>query len=264
MKTNTLRSILPSEFRRYDEGLVVGLGISGLLLVAAIVLSGNSLQFFDVVSFLIVIGGTLGATLVNFSSTDLQIALEAVRSGLREREVTAADRTRQLVALSHATRKDGLLSIEDQIKTIPDPFVRLALELAIDNQDTADIRRILETEIQNSEDHLGRAIRVFSAMGAYAPAMGLIGTLIGLIQMLSKLGDPSAVGPAMAVALITTLYGAVLANMVFLPIAGKLRVRADEASLVKRITVEGVLSLQRRENPMALEQRLQSFRTQVG
>jgi len=137
--------------------------------------------------------------------------------------------------------------------------MRKAMEITSDGQDASTIKRILETEMRASHQRATRAVQVFQTMGTFAPALGLIGTLIGLIQMLGALGDPSSVGPAMAVALTGTFYGAVLANLLFLPIAGKIKMQEEEDLLVKAITVEAMVSLSRQEGSIVMEQRLQSF-----
>jgi chemotaxis protein MotA len=135
----------------------------------------------------------------------------------------------------------------------------MGLEISADGQPAEDIKRILETELITSNERAGRVVQVFQTLGQFAPAMGLIGTLVGLIQMLAVLDKPGSIGPAMSIALLTTLYGAVLANLVFIPIAGKLRNRCAEEALVKALTIEGVLSLGRQESAIVVEQRLRSY-----
>jgi chemotaxis protein MotA len=164
-----------------------------------------------------------------------------------------------LTEYAQSLKRNGPLVLEREARSVSDPFLRKALELTVDGQAEEDIRRILETEIQSANEQSYRAVQVFQTMGNYAPAMGLIGTLIGLIQMLGSLENPAAVGPAMSVALLTTFYGAILANLFFLPVAGKIRNRSEEEAVVKAITVEGAVSLRREENTIVLEQRLRSF-----
>lgn len=242
-----------------DRGLLAGVALSAGLILLAILFGGAGSNFFSITSLLIVLGGTFGAGLIHFSPYDIRHAWGAFKTILYHQDHHPMERISFLVALSKAVRRDGLLVLEQTATQVSDPFLRTALELTVDTQEAPDIRRILETEMRTSQDRAWRAIQVFETLGTYAPAMGLIGTLVGLIQMLGRLEDPATVGPAMAVALITTLYGAILANLVFLPIAGKLRNRADEESMVKAITLEGALSLSKQENPMVVEQRLQSF-----
>jgi chemotaxis protein MotA len=140
----------------------------------------------------------------------------------------------------------------------------LGLELTVDGQSAEEISRILQREMRTSNDQAWRSVQVWETMGNFAPAMGLIGTLIGLIHMLGSLQDASAVGPAMSLALVATLYGSVAANLFFFPMSGKLRVVAQEREFSKDITLEGLTSVARLENPMMLEQRLQSFVTNAG
>ena len=236
-----------------DWSMVGGLAGAFLLVAAAMVLSGRLGEFFDMSSVLIVVGGTVGATVAHHSWDDMRDAWRMGLGLLRRRP------NRDLLRLSKSVRADGTLVLDDEAQRTRDTFFRLGLELAVDGQQADEIRHILSTELFTSQEQAERSIRVFETMGSYAPALGLIGTLIGLIQMLGRLGDPASVGPAMAVALVTTFYGALSANLIFLPIAGKLRLRHREDSFLKAVTIEGVVSLAKQENLVLLEQRLQGF-----
>ncbi len=242
-----------------DRGVTGGLAICAGLLIIGIVCGGAAGNFFSPLSFLIVVGGTFGATLINFSLYDLKHSWNAFQEILFTKEYHPTERIRYLVRLAGAVRRDGLLVLEREARRVSDNFLKTAFQLAVDAQQEPDIRRILETEVRASVEKASRAVQVFEAMANYSPAMGLIGTLLGLVSMLGNLKDPATVGPAMALALITTLYGAVIANMIFLPVAGKLRNRCEEEAVVKAITIEGVLSLGKQENAIVVEQRLQSF-----
>lgn len=243
-----------------DSGVVIGVVLSATLITGAILLgSGSSLNFLNVPSALIVFGGTIGATLIHFGTRDIAYAVHAARQVMTEAENTAPDRIRFIVDLAHAVKSQGLLVLERESSGTNDPFLRLALELTVDGHSPDEVRRILETEMHIANSRESRAVQVFETAGGYAPALGLIGTVIGLIQMLSSLQDPATVGPAMAVALVTTFYGAILANLLFLPLSGKLRNRSGERALIKAITVEGMLSIGRQENTIVLEQRLRGF-----
>ena len=252
--------------RELDRGILLGLGLSFSLMAIGIMLGGGAiLSFFDPSSIAIVVGGTLGATLVSFSPDDLRNALESFKNSLFIRQNSPIERIRYLVGLAHAVRTQGRLRVlEHEGSSQSDPFLKFALEMTVDGQTPGEVKRILETEMRISNDRSFRSVHVFETMGNYAPALGLIGTVIGLIQMLKVLDNPAAIGPSMATALVTTFYGAVLANLVFLPIAGKLRNRSEEEAMVKAITVEGILSVGNEENPMLLEQRLQSFLPQAN
>jgi len=253
------RSVSSLQSRELDWSIVGGLAVSLALVTLGVLSSGKVAQFFDLSSILIVVGGTFGATLAHCSWGDICQAWSSLLGVIRASPDRSSARTRDLVKLSRAVRRDGTLVLEQASQRTWDPFFRLGLELAVDGQPSEEIRHILHTEMLTAQERAERSVRVFETMGTYAPALGLIGTLIGLIQMLGALNDPSTVGPAMAVALITTFYGAILANMVFLPIAGKLRQRHKEESALKSVTIEGTVSLARQESVVMLEQRLQSF-----
>lgn len=242
-----------------DPGLLTGVAISFALIGAGIVFSGQWLTFLNPAGIFIVLGGTFGATLAQFSSAEMRAAWVSLQRVVFSSGTEPVDRISYLVELAQDVRQRGILVLEDAARQTEDAFLRMALEVTVDSQEHPDLRRILETEIRTSHDRASRAVHVFETMGNYAPAMGLIGTLIGLIRMLSALHDPATVGPAMAIALVTTFYGAFFANVIFLPLAGKIRNRTEADALLKSITVEGVLSLERQEPALVLEQRLQSF-----
>lgn len=248
-----------SEEKQLDRGIIAGIVLCIFVIGAGVLVGGNPLNFVSFPSLIIVLGGTIAASLVHFSLYDLEQARQAMRSVLLTRQNHAHERIQDIVRMAHAVRHHGLLKLEAESRTAQDPFLRKALELVVDGQSGDEIKHILETEIRVINDRSARAVQVFNTMGSYAPALGLIGTLIGLIQMLGSLENPATVGPAMSVALITTFYGAILANLFFLPIAGKIRNRAEEDSLVKALTIEGALGLGRQENAIVIEQRLQSF-----
>jgi chemotaxis protein MotA len=242
-----------------DRGVAVGVAIGFGFLLITLVAGGSGVRFVSPLSALLVLGGTFGATLMNFSFGDMRRAWAALQEMLYIRSYHPVERIRYMVWLAHSVRREGLLALEREADSAEDTFLKNALHLAVDAQEGADVRRILETEMRTSYDRATRAVQVYETAGTYAPALGLIGTLVGLIQMLSSLEDPSTVGPAMAIALVSTFYGAVLANMLFLPIAGKLRNRCEEDAVVRSITLEGTLSLAKQESPIVVEQRLQSY-----
>ena len=231
------------------------LGALGLVFLA-IYFGGGLLSFFDFNSFLIVFGGTIGATLINFPLDEFRRALAVLKTAFLPDEHSLKDRMRKIVDMSRRVRAEGILVLQKEVYREPDAFFRKCIELVVDNHPVADIRKILETEMLFLEDRHRRGAMIFHSMGNVAPAMGLIGTLIGLVQMLRQLDDPSAIGPAMAVALLTTFYGAVLAYIVFFPLAGKLRTRSEEEMLLKELTMEGMLSILENVNPRLVEQRL--------
>jgi len=244
---------------RVDTSVIVGFSIALVMVVVGALLGDHPLVFLSPGAVLLVLGGTIGATLIQSSLHDLRYALISARAALFLRPETAHDRIRLMVDVARRVKEQGPLILEDEAAAATDTCLRLGLELTVDGQKPEDIRRILENEMRVSHDRAWRAVQVWESMGNFAPAMGLIGTLIGLIHMLGALHDPTAVGPAMALALVATLYGAVSANLIFFPMAGKLRGIAHEQAHMKDITIEGLLSLAQNESPIMLEQRLQSF-----
>lgn len=245
--------------REIDRGLIIGALLCALLIVLGITVGGAVSRFINGPGLFLVLGGTIGAALIHFSLKDLDRAWKALQQIIVARDFNPAQRIRYLVRLAHEVRAHGPLVLEREARRVDDGFLKMALELTVDNQPPEDIRRILETERRTANEHAARAVQVFETMGTYAPALGLIGTLIGLIKMLGALDHPATVGPAMSLALVTTLYGVLCANLFFLPLAGKLLNRSEEQALIKSLTIEGTLSLGRQESPIILEQRLQSF-----
>lgn len=242
-----------------NGSLLVGLLAACLVLVGGLVASSKPLQFLNIEGILIVFGGTVASALIQYSISDLRAACSAVRSALWETPCSPQDRMQTLLELSHRVKQQGVLVLEDEALSEPDDFFRLGLMLVADGRTIEDTKRILRTEMESSREREWRSVQVWETMGNFAPAMGLIGTLLGLIQMLSSMNDSATMGASMAMALVATLYGSVGANLFFFPIAGKLRVLSQEREQCKSITLEGILSFSRLESPTMLEQRLQSF-----
>lgn len=236
-------------------GVVIALG----LVIGAIVLGGEVLSFFDFNSLLIVVGGTVGATLITFSAEDLQRAGAVVRQVMYEAPLEADVRVRTLTEISRRARSDGLLALEHHAFRERDPFLRKGLQLLVDGFPADAIERTLKIDLDQAVDRHRRGALIFQTMGTLTPAMGLVGTLIGLVQMLRNLEDPSKIGPGMATALLTTFYGAFLAYLVLLPIAAKLRNRSADEAKVKLLTIEGLVSIAKEMNPRLVEQQLQLF-----
>ena len=180
-------------------------------------------MFFDLASVMVVVGGTIGVTLVNYPLGDVLRLISVVRKVFFHKVTPAHEIIGQFVEFASKARREGILALESAMKEVGDPFLTKGLQLTIDGLEPANIKEILETEIDYVVERHRLGAEIFMTMGTFAPAMGMIGTLIGLVQMLKAMDDPSSIGPAMAVAIITTFYGACLANMVFLPMSGKLR-----------------------------------------
>ena len=245
--------------RELDYSTVAGLAVAFGLVFLAITYSGELSSFFDLSSLLIVLGGTFGATLINHSPEEILRSSEAVRAVLWPDRQAGLVRLRRLVELATKARNEGLLVLEEAQTFEPDPFLRNALQLLADGLTPEEVQRTLEIEIAHIDDRHRRGAQCLQTMAAIAPAMGLIGTLIGLVQMLENLNDPSKIGPGMATALLTTFYGSMLAYALFTPLAGKLRARSEEELILKQMTLEGIMGIISQVNPRLLEQRLFGF-----
>ena len=242
-----------------DHGTIIGAIAAFGLVIIAIYLGGNLSSFWDLNSIIIVVGGTFGATLINFPFRDLTQTLSALKSVFFPDPIAPQDRIDRILSLALNARKNGHLSMQSELNYESDLFVRKCIELAVDDVPMEDVRRILDTELSFQEDKHRRGAQLLQAMGTVAPAMGLIGTLIGLVQMLQHLDDPNKIGPAMGLALLTTFYGAMLANVIFIPLAGKLIRRSEEEQRIKELTAEGIIDIARGINPRLVEQKLFGF-----
>ncbi len=241
-----------------DIATLVGLIAAFGLMLMAILQGGGLGMFIDVASILIVFGGTAGVALVNFPLSDVLSAVNVAKKAFLFKE-TNTNLLEQLMEFANKARKEGILSLQGSIDTIEDEFLIKALQMAVDGQEPDDLKGMLNTEIDYIQQRHALGVSIFESLGGISPAMGMVGTLIGLVQMLQNMSDPSSIGPAMAVALLTTFYGAVLANVIFLPIAGKLKTRSKTELLQKTIIVEGMGSILSGENPRVMEQKLHAF-----
>ncbi|MDX9754624.1 MAG: MotA/TolQ/ExbB proton channel family protein, partial [bacterium] len=209
-----------------DLSTVVGLILANALIFAAILTGGSVSAFIDIPSILIVIGGTFACTLINFPlSTCLNIP-NIIKNAFFTNNQSPLDTVSTLVSFAERARREGILALEGSMDEIDDDFIRSGLRLAVDGVEPELIKDILQTELAFIEDRHGKGQKVLEYMGSVSPAMGMIGTLVGLVQMLGNLSDPNTIGPSMAVALLTTLYGAMIANTAFIPLAGKLKAKS--------------------------------------
>ena len=219
-----------------DLATLLGLVGAMAIVTVAILSGGSALVFFNLPAILIVLGGTFMVVMIKFSLKQFFGAFKVATRAFFAKTDKPEDIIAQVVELANIARKEGTLALENQ---------------EIENE-------FLNQGIQMLDRHKWGA-KVFSASGDVAPAMGMIGTLIGLVQMLSAMDDPKAIGPAMAIALLTTLYGAMFANMVALPIADKLNLRKSEEGLIKAICIDGVLAIQEGQNPRIIEAMLKAY-----
>ena len=242
-----------------DVATVIGL-VSGFgLMTIAIMLGGSATVFWNFPSVLIVMGGTLASTLINYPMSDVLSVLNTLRNAFVHKAMAAEAVIERLVGFAIIAHREGILALESHANESGDDFLQKSVQLAVDGTAPELIKDILTTELAFMEDRHSTGQSILTAMGTFAPAFGMIGTLIGLIQMLTTLDDPSRIGGGMATALITTFYGSVLANVVFLPAAGKLKVRTGLELQIKEMIIEGMLSIQSGDNPRVVEQKLKAF-----
>lgn len=259
MSSALSRSFAANMSPSLDRATLFGIIAAFGLVFLAIFLGGGSVTFFDFKSVLIVAGGTIGATLINFPLDDFARTLAVLRNAFFPDNHSARHRIKKILELAERVRAEGILHLQEASYGERDPFFKKCMSLVADSIRPRDIRHILDIEISFLTDRHRRGAQLFQTMGNVAPAMGLLGTVIGLIQMLRNIDSASSIGPAMAVALVTTFYGALLSYVIFLPLAGKLRARSEEEMLVKELTVEGMIGIARGLNPRILEEYLLSY-----
>lgn len=242
-----------------DLATIFGILISFGLIVAAIIHGGDLKLYFDLAAFLIVFGGALGATLASYPLPQFLNLAALLRNVFTVRLPSGMNIVDALLYFANKARREGILSIQASLTTVDDAFLRKALQLTVDGLEPESIQNILETEIIHLEQRHETGAEILATLGLFAPAMGLIGTLLGLVMMLKTMNDPAAIGPSMAVALLATLYGAVSANLLFLPMSNKLKQRSKQEVLRMDMVVEGALAISRGENPRLVEEKLLSF-----
>ncbi len=234
-------------------GIIVGFS----LIMGAIFIGGAVDTFVNLPGMMIVLGGTMAATSINFPVSDINKAFRAAFYIFAGKRVTPNDVVNTMVRIAEISRRDGLMALEN-IKT-DNNILKKACQLIADNTDPDTISQILRFEIASMRNRHSVIQDVFRRMGTYAPSFGMIGTLIGLVQMLTMLDDPASIGPAMAVAILTTFYGALLGTLLFLPIAGKLKSRTQQETLHLEIIFQGAQSILENNNPRVVYEKLASF-----
>lgn len=240
-----------------DIGSIVGIAIGfGLVLWS---LGANFMAFVDIPSIAVVVGGTIGATLLHYPLPEVLRVANVVKKAFLHKEESSAEMIKTLVKFAETARREGILSLEQHALKIDDEFLRNGITLAVDGTEPEYIREIMTTEMENIAERHKVGAAMLIDMGTYAPAFGMIGTLIGLVLMLKNMNDPSSIGTGMAVALITTFYGACMANLLFLPMAGKLKLRSAHELLLKELCIQGIMAIQSGDNPRIVESKLKAF-----
>ncbi len=239
-------------------GLIVcfGMLVFGILDAGGFAAIGSYLNF---PSALITFGGSFAAVLTQYSMSDYVAGLKSISLIFKVPNANTAEVIQKIIELSNVARKEGLLSLEEAAADLEEPFLRKGILLIVDGTDPELVRAIMETELMSLDDRHKTKIGFWESVASMGPAWGMIGTLVGLVNMLNNMEDASAIGPAMAVALITTLYGSLLANWIAIPVANKLKANNSLEMMIKEIMIEGLLSIQAGENPRVIEEKLKSF-----
>lgn len=242
-----------------DIATLFGIFVAGGLVISAILVGGPGSWFINTPSMMIVIGGTMGATLLNYPLSEILGVFKVAKNVLIQRAPATGKLVLMMVEFAKKARREGILSFESSIKEIEDPFLSNGLQLAVDGMESSAIEDIMTTEIQFVAERHRLGAEIFATMGTFAPAVGMLGTIIGLVQMLMQMKQPSQIGAPMAVALLTTFYGTLLANLLFLPISGKLKTRSKQEILEKQMVLEGIVAIQSGDNHRIVEQKLKAF-----
>ncbi len=246
-----------------DLATLVGLVVCAGMVIMGIVTGDEGVaalgNFVDGKSVLITIGGSFFSVMVFYSIKDYLNALKAFKIALKAPSNKDTETIKNIIELSNIARKEGLLALEEAANNLEDQYLKKGILLVVDGTDPELVRAIMETDMMCIEARHKKVIGFYETLASMGPAWGMIGTLIGLINMLRNLSDIASVGPNMSVALITTLYGSLLANWIATPIAGKLKYNNDLEITLKEVTIEGLLSIQAGENPRVIEEKLKSF-----
>lgn len=243
-----------------DITTLVGIVAGVASLVLAFVLEGGEVTaLFEVTAAMIVFGGTIGATMTSYSLQEILTVPKLLVIALTDRKLDLEGTVEMLTRMAEKARKEGLLVLEQEVAATADPFMKQGLRLLVDAADPELIRGILETQIEALERRHKTGIGIFEAAGGFAPTMGIIGTVMGLVHVLSNLSSPEELGPSIAVAFIATLYGVSSANLLWLPIAAKLRNKHEKEKLLRELTLEGIMAIHAGERPAYIQEKLAAF-----
>ncbi len=245
---------------KLDTTILLGFGLAIASLVASVLIEGGSLAaLVSISAAILVIGGTVGATIISFPKKDLLGAVNVVRTAFTRKDEKYGDLVTQIVELGQFARREGLLALETRLEETEDRFLRQGLQLVVDGVDPELVRGILETELSGLRTRHRQGAGLLETAGGYAPTMGIIGTVMGLVHVLANLTNAAELGPGIAVAFLATFYGISTANLFWLPVAGRLKALSHVEMVLREIAIEGVLSIQAGDNPRSLEQKLLSF-----
>jgi len=245
-----------------DIATIVGVILGFLVVIGAIVVGGGWQSFVHVPSMALTMGGMLCATLIHFSLPQFLGIFSVIKKTIISKVPSQSELIQKMVNFAAINRRDGALALEQEIPNLDNSFFIKGLQLLVDGRDSEQIRDFMSVEVQYLQERHSTGKKILEFMGAAAPAFGMIGTLIGLVQMLRALDSPDAIGGGMAVALLTTFYGALAANLVFIPLAGKLGIYSKAETTVIEMIIEGICSIAQGDNPTIVREKLQSFMSQ--
>ncbi|MFC1677641.1 motility protein A [Planctomycetota bacterium] len=245
-----------------DIATIIGVLLGLIVIIGAIAVGAGAAMFFNIPSLAITMGGMLCATLIHFSLPQFLGIFAIIKKTIVSKLPTQSELIQQLVNYAAINRRDGALALEQEMKNVNDLFLVKGVQMLVDGQESEHIRDLMSLEIQYLQERHSSGKKILEFMGAAAPAFGMIGTLIGLIQMLSNLDDPSGLGEGMATALVTTFYGAFSANLIFIPLAGKLGIYSQAEITIKEMITEGICAIAQGENPTAVREKMQTFVSQ--
>lgn len=242
--------------------------IFGLLLAATALIGGHFMEggtlgmILQITAMIIVFGGTIGAVFISFPRSQLRQAWQEFHQIFREPKDEGPAYLARIIEFAYRGRREGMLSLEKDLAKIPDPFFRRGLQLVIDGHNHQKIQEVLEVELEHLDDNGQVPARVFETAGGYAPTIGILGAVLGLIHVMQNLTDPAKLGVGVAVAFVATVYGVASANLFFLPIGHKLRLRNEKRMLVKEMVMAGILGLAHGDHPRLIEEKLRGFLTE--
>lgn len=237
-------------------GTLLGVSVIGMAMASG---EGGIATFIHGPSMLIVFGGTFSVTMMSYTLDDLKGLVKVMMNALFFKLGSPAQEIDRIISYANLARREGLLALENKLQEVEDRFFGKGMQLVIDGFASDTVRDILDLELEWERQRHTKGKKLVESMGAFAPAFGMIGTLVGLVQMLQNLSDPSKIGGGMATALLTTMYGAMAANMFFIPVAGKLEVRAKEEALLRELMIEGIVAIQSGEKPQLIKEKLKGF-----
>jgi chemotaxis protein MotA len=243
-----------------DLASIIGLTLAVLAVLGGQALEGGKIgSILQATAALIVLGGTFGACLLQFELAVALASFKAVARVFQEPKTNNREVIQEIIRLANKARKEGVISLESDTQKITDPFLKKALTMAMDGVEPKVLRETMELEISNLEDETEQPIKFWQAAGGYSPTIGILGAVLGLIHVMENLTDPSKLGGGIAVAFVATVYGVGLANLVYLPMAGKLRLKSKAHLVAKEIMLVGVISILEGENPRLIEDKLRSY-----